>query len=47
MVAGIFAGDARKLSLRACFPLLHELELKHGSVTRGMLRRAFARKPAR
>jgi len=34
---GIFGGDARELSLKSCFPILHEYEENHGSVVRGMM----------
>jgi len=37
MVTGIFAGDPDQMSLRACFPLIHDLERKHGGLVRGML----------
>lgn len=37
MQSGIFAGDLEKLSAHACFPLLRELEAKHGSLLRGVL----------
>ncbi|GMF10575.1 unnamed protein product [Phytophthora lilii] len=37
MASGIFGGDIRKLSMRACFPMLMDLERKHGSVVKGML----------
>jgi oxygen-dependent protoporphyrinogen oxidase len=37
MVSGIFAGDARALSLRACFPRMFDLEAEHGSLVRAML----------
>jgi len=37
MVLGVVAGDARQLSLQACFPKLADLESKHGSLIRGML----------
>ena len=37
MVLGVFAGDARELSLTACFPKLATLEREHGSLIRGML----------
>ena len=40
MVAGIFAGDARRLSARACFPLLPEFERDYGGVVWAMLRRS-------
>ena len=36
---GVFAGDSKMLSLRSCFPLLHEVEQKHGSIVWGMMRR--------
>jgi len=37
MVTGIFAGDPDKMSLRSCFPLIHDLERKYGGLVRGML----------
>ena len=37
MVSGMFAGDPRALSLRACFPRMYELEEEHGSLTRALL----------
>lgn len=36
-VSGIFAGDIRKLSIKSCFPLLHQWEQSHGSVLKGAL----------
>jgi oxygen-dependent protoporphyrinogen oxidase len=33
---GIYAGDIRKLSIRSCFPALHNWEQTHGSVLRGL-----------
>ena len=39
MALGIFAGDARRLSLRAAFPRMAALEREHGSVTRAMIAR--------
>lgn len=39
MALGIFAGDARRLSLRAAFPRMADLEREHGSVIRGMIAR--------
>lgn len=38
LVKGIFAGDMHQLSVRACFPLLAEMEAKHGGIVRGMLK---------
>jgi len=37
MVTGIFAGDPDRMSLRSCFPLIHNLENKYGGLVRGML----------
>lgn len=46
LMAGIYAGDAEQMSLRATFPRFYELEQEHGSVIRGMMaaRRARAQK---
>ena len=45
-MAGIYAGDAEQMSLRATFPRFYELEQEDGSVIRGMMaaRRARAQK---
>ena len=37
LLAGIYAGDARALSVQATFPHLLELEARHGSVIRGLI----------
>jgi oxygen-dependent protoporphyrinogen oxidase len=37
LMAGIYAGDAEQMSLRATFPRFYELEQEHGSVIRGMM----------
>jgi oxygen-dependent protoporphyrinogen oxidase len=37
LMAGIYAGDAEHMSMRATFPRFVELEQAHGSVLRGML----------
>jgi len=39
MVSGIFAGDASHLSLRACFPKMHDMDACYGSLVRAMLAR--------
>ena len=39
MALGIFAGDARRLSLAAAFPRMAALEREHGSLIRGMIAR--------
>lgn len=36
-VAGVYAGDPEKLSVRHSFPKLHELEQKYGSLIRGQI----------
>eukprot|EP00475_Leptophrys_vorax_P011860 TRINITY_DN18334_c0_g1_i1.p1 TRINITY_DN18334_c0_g1~~TRINITY_DN18334_c0_g1_i1.p1 ORF type:complete len:498 (+),score=138.13 TRINITY_DN18334_c0_g1_i1:433-1926(+) len=41
LVAGIYSGDTRKLSIRSCFPDLLDLEFEFGSVIKGVLSRAF------
>jgi oxygen-dependent protoporphyrinogen oxidase len=37
MVSGIFAGDAKHLSLRACFPKMWKFETDYGSLVRALL----------
>lgn len=44
MVAGTFAGDPSRLSVKHAFPKLYALEHDHGSLVRGMLSRVFAGK---
>jgi len=39
MTSGIFGGLARELSLPACFPVMRDMELKHGSLVKAMLAR--------
>lgn len=39
MTLGVFAGDARHLSLAAAFPRMSALEREHGSLIRGMIAR--------
>jgi oxygen-dependent protoporphyrinogen oxidase len=51
-VSGIYAGDAERLSIQACFPAVTDLERKHGSIVRGALKearivKAEGKKPAR
>ena len=38
MASGVFAGDARTMSLKSCFPRIHEVESEHGSLIRGLIR---------
>lgn len=44
LATGIYAGDIRKLSIKSCFPVLHEFEQQGGSVLRGMIKRRKKRK---
>ncbi|MGB0389540.1 MAG: protoporphyrinogen oxidase, partial [Ardenticatenaceae bacterium] len=37
LMGGIYSGDASQLSLAATFPQLRQLELKHGSLIKGLL----------
>ncbi len=37
MVTGIYAGDPDRMSLRSCFPVIHDLERKYGGLVKGML----------
>ena len=37
-VSGVYAGDPERLSLRAAFPKIHELETQYGSVLRGAMK---------
>jgi oxygen-dependent protoporphyrinogen oxidase len=47
LVAGMFAGDARKLSMISVLPKLVKLEAEHGSVTRGVLAAKRGSEPAK
>lgn len=46
-VSGVFAGDPEQLSLSAVLPELARLESEHGSLVRGVLARAVARRKGR
>lgn len=46
-VSGVYAGDPEKLSIRSAFPSLYESEKAAGSIVRGMLRLAKAKKGPR
>jgi protoporphyrinogen/coproporphyrinogen III oxidase len=39
MVSGVFGGNARELSLHACFPKMWEMETRHGGLVKAMLAR--------
>jgi len=38
MASGVFAGDARTMSLKSCFPRIHEVEAEYGSLIRGLIK---------
>lgn len=38
MASGVFAGDASKLSLKSCFPRIHEIETEYHSLIRGLIK---------
>jgi oxygen-dependent protoporphyrinogen oxidase len=38
MASGVFAGDAATMSLKSCFPRIHEIEAEHRSLIRGLIR---------
>jgi len=38
MASGVFAGDATRMSLKSCFPRIHEVESEYGSLIRGLIR---------
>jgi oxygen-dependent protoporphyrinogen oxidase len=38
MVSGIFAGDPETMSLRSCFPRIHQLEREYGGLLKAMVR---------
>lgn len=44
LVVGIFGGDIRQISVRACFPKLKSWEEKYGSMTKGFLAQMKERK---
>ncbi len=37
MVTGIFCGDPERMSLKSCFPAIHDMERKYGSLVKAML----------
>ncbi|MCW8925869.1 MAG: protoporphyrinogen oxidase [Xanthomonadales bacterium] len=38
MASGVFAGDSEQLSLKSCFPRIHEVEAEFGSLIRGLIK---------
>ena len=39
MTSGIYAGNIKELSIKSCFPIIHEWEQKYGSVVKGLFTR--------
>lgn len=46
LMAGIYAGDAERMSLRATFPRFHDMERQHGSLLRGLLADRVKKNPS-
>ncbi len=44
MVSGIFAGDPETMSLKSCFPRIHELEQEYGGLLKAMMKMAKQKK---
>ncbi len=44
MVSGIFAGDPETMSLKSCFPRIHELEQEYGGLLKAMIKLAKKKK---
>ena len=47
LAAGLFMGDSKTLSVEGAFPKLQEMEQKHGSITRGILKAKRGSEPGR
>lgn len=48
MASGVYAGDPERLSLKSCFPRIHELEAAYGSLIRALIKlQVKARKEGR
>jgi oxygen-dependent protoporphyrinogen oxidase len=47
MASGIFAGDPETMSLRSCFPRIHQLEQEYGGLIRALLRLARRKRAER
>jgi len=46
MVSGIYGGLADRLSIKSCFPIMHEMESQYGSLFKAMIAKARAAKAA-
>lgn len=46
MASGVYAGDPEAMSLKSCFPVIHNIEQKYGSLIKGMISLMRERKKA-
>ena len=46
MASGVFSGDSREMSLKSCFPRIHEVENEYGSLIRGLIKLQIAARKA-
>jgi protoporphyrinogen/coproporphyrinogen III oxidase len=46
MVSGVHGGLARELSLPSCFPVMREMEVRYGSLVKGLIARQIAKRRA-
>ncbi len=44
MITGIFAGDPTRMSLKTCFPRIHELEMQYGGLIKAMFKLMWEKK---
>jgi oxygen-dependent protoporphyrinogen oxidase len=47
MVSGIFAGDAQRLSLKACFPKMWDMETEYGGLVRALVAKQWNKRRQR
>jgi protoporphyrinogen/coproporphyrinogen III oxidase len=47
MTSGVFGGLARELSLPACFPIMREMEMRHGGLVKAMIARQWVKRRTR
>lgn len=47
MVSGVYGGLARELSLPACFPIMREMEMRYGGLSKALIARQLEKRRAR